>query len=156
MSRGGNSPLAVKIALWGGREIVGLLIVSLLAGTATIPYIAYHFHRISPYGVVANLVAMPVVSAWIMPAGILGLARRVPAPQAAFANAALIHILDFDDIHDEARLHPTPVALSAALAAASLCDAGGKRVLEATVLGDELICRLGAMIGPSLGPTLFR
>jgi competence protein ComEC len=73
MSRGGSSPLAVKIALWGGREIVGLLIVSLLAGTATIPYIAYHFHRISPYGVIANLVAMPVVSAWIMPAGIVGL-----------------------------------------------------------------------------------
>jgi competence protein ComEC len=73
MSRGGDSPLAVKIALWGGREIVGLLLVSLFAGTATIPYIAYHFHRISPYGVFANLVAMPVVSAWIMPAGILGL-----------------------------------------------------------------------------------
>jgi competence protein ComEC len=72
MSRGGDSPLAAKIALWGGREIVGLLVVSLLAGTATIPFIAYHFHRISPYGVIANLVAMPVVSAWVMPAGILG------------------------------------------------------------------------------------
>ena len=44
MSKGGDTPLAAKIALWGGREIVGLLIVSLLAGTATIPYIAYHFH----------------------------------------------------------------------------------------------------------------
>ena len=73
MSKGGDTPLAAKIALWGGREIVGLLIVSLLAGTATIPYIAYHFHRISPYGVIANLIAMPVVSAWIMPVGILGL-----------------------------------------------------------------------------------
>ena len=72
MSRGGDTPLAAKIALWGGREIVGLLLVSLLAGTATIPYIAYHFHRISPYGVIANLMAMPVVSAWVMPAGILG------------------------------------------------------------------------------------
>ena len=73
MSKGGDTPLAAKIALWGGREVVGLLIVSLLAGTATIPYIAYHFHRISPYGVVANLIAMPVVSVWIMPVGILGL-----------------------------------------------------------------------------------
>jgi competence protein ComEC len=73
MSQGGDTPLATKIALWGGREIVGLLIVSLLAGTATIPYIAYHFHRVSPYGVVANLIAMPIVSAWIMPIGILGL-----------------------------------------------------------------------------------
>ena len=65
--------MTARIALWGGREILGLLIVSLLAGTATIPYIAYHFHRISPYGVIANLIAMPVVSAWIMPVGILGL-----------------------------------------------------------------------------------
>src|SRR5207247_8713734 len=73
MSKGGDTPLAAKIALWGGREIAGLLLVSLLAGTATIPYVAYHFHRISPYGVIANLVAMPVVSAWVMPAGILGL-----------------------------------------------------------------------------------
>jgi competence protein ComEC len=73
MSKGGDTPLAAKIALWGGREIVGLLLVSLLAGTATIPYVAYHFHRISPYGVIANLMAMPVVSAWVMPAGILGL-----------------------------------------------------------------------------------
>src|SRR5256714_3677616 len=73
MSQGGDTPLAAKIALWGGREIVGLLIVSLLAGTATIPYIAYHFHRVSPYGVIANLIAMPIVSAWIMPTGILGL-----------------------------------------------------------------------------------
>ena len=73
MSQAGDTPLAAKIALWGGREIVGLLIVSLLAGTATIPYIAYHFHRVSPYGVVANLIAMPIVSAWIMPIGILGL-----------------------------------------------------------------------------------
>ncbi len=73
MSKGGDTPLAARIALWGGREIVGLTVVSLLAGTATIPYIAYHFHRISPFGVIANLAAMPVVSAWVMPWGILGL-----------------------------------------------------------------------------------
>jgi|RhiMetdeSRZDD1v2_1073273.scaffolds.fasta_scaffold15663_7 competence protein ComEC len=72
MSGGGRTRLAAKIALWGGREIAGLLLVSLLAGTATIPFIAYHFHRISPYGVIANLIAMPAVSVWVMPAGIFG------------------------------------------------------------------------------------
>ena len=36
------------------------------------PYAAYHFHRIAPYGVLANLLAMPVVSAFVMPMGILG------------------------------------------------------------------------------------
>src|SRR5262249_12644446 len=73
MSRAGDTALAARIALWGGREVIGLTLVSLLAGTATIPYIAYHFHRISPSGVVANLIAMPVVSGWVMPWGILGL-----------------------------------------------------------------------------------
>jgi competence protein ComEC len=73
MSKGGETPLAARVTLWGGRKVVGLVLVSLLAGTATIPYIAYHFHRVSPYGVIANLLAMPVVSVLVMPAGILGL-----------------------------------------------------------------------------------
>jgi competence protein ComEC len=73
MSKEGETPMAARVALWGGREVVGLVLVSLLAGTATIPYIAYHFHRVSPYGVIANLLAMPVVSVVVMPAGILGL-----------------------------------------------------------------------------------
>ena len=73
MMRGGDTPLAARVALWGGRQIVGLTVVSLLAGTATIPYVAYHFHRVTPYGVIANLAAMPVVSGWVMPWGILGL-----------------------------------------------------------------------------------
>jgi len=40
---------------------------------ATTPYAAFHFHRVAPYGVLANLLAMPVVSAWVMPMGILGI-----------------------------------------------------------------------------------
>ena len=56
----------------GGREVVGLVFASLLAGLATTPYAAYHFHRLAPYGVLANLLAMPVVSVWVMPMGILG------------------------------------------------------------------------------------
>jgi competence protein ComEC len=40
---------------------------------ATTPYAAFHFHRVTPYGVLANLAAMPVVSAVVMPAGLLGL-----------------------------------------------------------------------------------
>jgi len=67
-----NSTTA-RVALWGGREFVMLLLASLVAGLATTPYAAFHFHRITPYGVLANLAAMPVVSALVMPAGLLGL-----------------------------------------------------------------------------------
>jgi competence protein ComEC len=67
-----DSSLGARAALWGVNEIVGLTLASLLAGFATTPYAAYHFHRIAPYGVLANLLAMPVVSAWVMPMGIFG------------------------------------------------------------------------------------
>jgi competence protein ComEC len=62
-----------RVALWGGREIATLALASLVAGLATTPYAAFHFHRVTPYGVLANLAAMPVVSAVVMPAGLLGL-----------------------------------------------------------------------------------
>ena len=64
---------AAKVALWGGRELVTLTLASFVAGLATTPYAAFHFHRVTPYGVLANLAAMPVVSAVVMPAGMLGL-----------------------------------------------------------------------------------
>jgi competence protein ComEC len=67
-----NSATA-RMALWGGREIAMLALASLVAGLATMPYAAFHFHRVTPYGVIANLAAMPVVSALVMPAGLLGL-----------------------------------------------------------------------------------
>ena len=67
-----NSATA-RVALWGGREIAMLALASLVAGLATMPYAAFHFHRVTPYGVLANLAAMPVVSALVMPAGLLGM-----------------------------------------------------------------------------------
>jgi competence protein ComEC len=68
-----DSSTAGRIALWGGRELTMLMLASLVAGLATTPYAAFHFHRVTPYGVLANLAAMPVVSALVMPAGLLGL-----------------------------------------------------------------------------------
>jgi len=62
-----------RVALWGGRELTMLMLASLVAGLATTPYAAFHFHRVTPYGLLANLAAMPVVSAVVMPAGLLGL-----------------------------------------------------------------------------------
>jgi competence protein ComEC len=66
-----NSATA-RVALWG-RELMMLTLASLVAGLATTPYAAFYFHRVTPYGVLANLAAMPVVSAVVMPAGLLGL-----------------------------------------------------------------------------------
>src|ERR1700753_3480956 len=66
--------ITAKVAIWGGRELVTLVLASLVAGLATTPYAAFHFHRVTPYGVLANLAAMPVVSVIVMPACMLCLA----------------------------------------------------------------------------------
>ena len=42
-----------------GRD--GLFLTSLIAGLATAPFGAYHFQRVAPLTLVANLAAMPVV-----------------------------------------------------------------------------------------------
>jgi competence protein ComEC len=68
-----ETKLATRIALWGGREIAALVLASLIAGLATTLFAAYHFHRLAPYGVIANLLAMPIVSLWVMPSGLMAL-----------------------------------------------------------------------------------
>src|SRR5262249_11674612 len=73
MAGGADTSLGARIALWGAREAGFLMLASLVAGFATMPYAAYHFHRLAPYGVLANLLAMPVISAVSMPAGLLAL-----------------------------------------------------------------------------------
>lgn len=70
---GADTSVGARVALWGGREIAALILASMVAGLATTPYAAFHFHRLAPYGVIANLLAMPIVSIWVMPTGLLGL-----------------------------------------------------------------------------------
>ncbi len=72
-SGGKPGSLAAQAASWGLREVTTLVLASLVAGLATTPYAAFHFHRLAPYGVLANLLAMPIVSVWVMPAGLLAL-----------------------------------------------------------------------------------
>lgn len=50
-----------------------LVVTSALAGSASAPFGAYHFGHVQLYFVVANLVAVPLVAVWVMPAGMLGL-----------------------------------------------------------------------------------
>jgi competence protein ComEC len=73
MVAGADTSIGARVALWGGREIVALILASMVAGLATTPYAAFHFHRLAPYGTIANLLAMPIVSVWVMPMGLLGL-----------------------------------------------------------------------------------
>ncbi len=46
---------------------------SLVAGTATAPIAAAHFNRIAEYGLLANLLAVPVMGVMVMPMGVIAL-----------------------------------------------------------------------------------
>lgn len=70
------------------------------------------------------------------------------ASAAAFINASLIHILDYDDIHDMGRLHPSTVVLPAVLAAADLVGTEEQAIADALAIATELICRLGVVCAP--------
>lgn len=49
----------------------GVIISSIVAGAATSPYAIYHFGRYANYSLLANLVAIPITSFWVMPLGII-------------------------------------------------------------------------------------
>lgn len=49
----------------------GVIIASLIASTATAPFTAQHFGAVTPWGVVANIMGIPLTGLWIMPSGIL-------------------------------------------------------------------------------------
>ncbi len=51
-----------------------LTLTSLLAGTASAPYGAYHFGHVQAYFIVANLFAVPLCAFWVMPVGLAALA----------------------------------------------------------------------------------
>ena len=54
-----------------GANLAGLSFTSLVAGFATSPFAAYHFHRIATLSLPANLLAMPIVSLAVMPLVVL-------------------------------------------------------------------------------------
>ena len=55
-------------------HVVALVLTSVLAGTASAPYGAFHFGHIQLYFIAANVVAVPLTAMWVMPLGLLGLA----------------------------------------------------------------------------------
>ena len=49
------------------------MLTSVVATLMTAPFAMYHFDRISTYGVVANLIAVPLTGFWVMPMGMAAL-----------------------------------------------------------------------------------
>lgn len=67
----GGAPVARWLQRSGWAGAVGLLLLSsLVAGLATAPYAAAHFNRVAHLGLVANLLAVPVMGVVVMPGAV--------------------------------------------------------------------------------------
>lgn len=66
------------------RPLVMLMFSSLVAGLVTAPIAAAHFGRIAHYGVLANLLAVPVMGTVIMPAGVMAVLAAPFGVEAPF------------------------------------------------------------------------
>ncbi|MEX2165980.1 MAG: ComEC/Rec2 family competence protein [Methyloceanibacter sp.] len=53
--------------------LLGAGLTTLVASTAIAPFAVYHFHRMTHYGLVANLIAAPLVSLLVMPMALVSL-----------------------------------------------------------------------------------
>lgn len=52
---------------------IGVVVSSFIAGLATTPFALYHFNNYSHYSLLANLIAVPLNSLVVMPAGFIGM-----------------------------------------------------------------------------------
>lgn len=81
------------------------------------------------------------------PCRVVGGAETVET-HAALINGSLGNVLEMDDIHRRAILHPGPVVIPAALAAAEASLASPQALLDGVVRGYEAMVRVGAAVGP--------
>ena len=51
----------------------GILLTAIIGGFSTMPFAMAHFQRVAAYGLLGNLLAMPIVTLVVMPAGLLSM-----------------------------------------------------------------------------------
>lgn len=69
----GRRPAWLKVAEMMGAVIGGVITTSLIGGLSTAIYSAEHFHRVTTYGLFANLAAMPLMSLIVMPFALIAM-----------------------------------------------------------------------------------
>lgn len=108
--RAGEAGLFARLA----RYPVGVAATTLVASLATTPLAAFHFQTVPTYGVLANLLAVPLTTFWIMPAGLLALMAMplgLDGPPIRLMGAGIDLLLTI--AHTAARLPGAAVAVPA-------------------------------------------
>ncbi|MGK7376289.1 MmgE/PrpD family protein [Planococcus sp. 1R117A] len=78
---------------------------------------------------------------------VIGQGKSANPAQAALFNGFIGHLLDYDDVHEDVRGHPSTVLVPALLSALSFGQVEGKRFLEAYIVGVETMAVIGKAIG---------
>lgn len=72
-----------------------------------------------------------------------GTDKKVQLADAILYNACLIHGDDYDDTHVASIVHPSASVVSTAMAVGEYVGSSGQEILEAIIMGWEVIIRLG-------------
>lgn len=77
------------------RYVVGIGVTDVVASGATAPYALYHFNRTANFGLIANMVSIPIMGFWVMPAALVALllmpfGADAPAWRAAAAGVDIM------------------------------------------------------------------
>ena len=59
-----------ELPAWA-KGVSGLAFTSIVAGIVTAPIAAFHFQQFAPFGLIGNLIAVPIVGFWVLPFGFL-------------------------------------------------------------------------------------
>jgi 2-methylcitrate dehydratase PrpD len=81
------------------------------------------------------------------PSSCLGLPDGRSTQVAALHNGVISHVVEMDDVHRAATIHPAVVVVPAALAVAEQIGASGRDFLTAVTLGYEVAIRVGEAVG---------
>lgn len=95
-------PIGLKrVTAYARAWLAGLFVTALVAGLATGIIGAHHFGRVAPYGLIGNMLGMPVFSLLVMPMGVLALVlmplglAALPLTLMAFGVSLLLKIAHF-------------------------------------------------------------
>jgi competence protein ComEC len=144
MSFAATAALIVAFRAWSdrgptlpgwARAPVSLVIASAVAGAATAPFAAIHFNLASLYGLLANMLAVPAMGGWVMPALLIAGAL---APLGLEGPALAVAALGIEWIVGVARW------VSALPGAVAGIPAPGPAVLPLLGLGMALLVLRGA------------
>lgn len=129
---------------------------------ATVPSRAYHMAKLAIRDAVGVALAaqdepaVQVIRAYVegapgaRQATMWGSRKQFGVLEAALINGAAAHALDYDDLNRSIGGHPTAVIAPAVFALGEQLGASGKQVLDAYVLGFDVMAKLGQALNPGL------